>query len=387
MRFTDLKICKRKLLTKSPFIAALLFKLECEIDNSEQNPTACTDGKKILFNENFLDSLSIEQGTTLLAHETMHVSLAHHLRMTNKNPDNWNIATDHAINLLLSKMGFKPLYGWLCDYQYVNLSAEQIYNKLPQNPSEQDKQSSQMGQFKEPDDMTDQEKNEAKQNAKEELQRAVDVQKKAQNAIANANIPDSEKENQLNEMGKALSQFEDVIKEFNQSQTDWREILQSFLNSFSYNDYNYSVANRHNSTEFYMPGLYQNEPGNITVALDVSGSTYRIAKDITNEVFNAMQILNEGDDVELNVIYCSDYIHADETITTPEQIRLIHGGGTSFKPVMDIMPNKNTEALIYITDGYCWEFGECPPQPVIWLLTENNIRFNPPFGEIAYIGK
>lgn len=385
MKFTDIKLAKRILLNKSPFIACLIFKLEMKVDNSEQNPTACTDGKSILFNENFLDTLNLEELVTLLAHEVLHVSLCHHLRMDGKDRDRWNIATDHAINLLLLKMGFTALKNWLCDPKYRNMSAEQIYLTLPEKPSEEEKKAAETGQFKQPENMTSEEKAEAKDNAKAELQRAIDTQKKAEKSIQTSNIPQSQKEIQLDEMGKSIKSFEEAIKEFNQSQTDWREILQQFISSHSYNDYSYSVPNRYNSTDFFQPGLYQSEPGNITLALDVSGSTAKIAKKIANEAFSALQIIHEAEEPVMNVIYCSDHIHYDETISSQDELRFVKGGGTRFSPVMERMRDKDTQALIYVTDGLCWDFGEEPSQPVLWAIIGTNTRFKPPFGEIIYI--
>jgi predicted metal-dependent peptidase len=386
MKFEDLKLAKRILLSRSPFIASLIFRLKLEVDNSPDNPTACTNGESIRFNTDFLETLNLEQTITLLAHETLHVSLCHHLRMVGKTLDRWRIATDHSINLLLRKMGFTPLKDWLCDPQYENMSAEQIYLLLPDESNPDDVKRSKVGAFKSPPNMTNEDKAQAKQRARVDLQRAIDTQKQIERSIKNSpHVPERDKKQQLAEMGKTLSNFEDIIKEFTQTQTPWREILQQFISSFSYNDYSYSQPNRYNVSEFYMPGLYQGEPGNITLALDVSGSTATIAHRIANEIFSALTVLHEGEDPQLNIIYCSNYIHEDVIISHPDEIKTIIGGGTSFNPVMKRMQDKTSQGLIYITDGLCHDFGEAPPQPVLWAIVGNHVRFNPPFGEVIYI--
>ena len=43
----------------------------------------------------------------------------------------WNVACDHAINPMLLDSGFILPEGGLCDYQYKGMSAEQIYELLP----------------------------------------------------------------------------------------------------------------------------------------------------------------------------------------------------------------------------------------------------------------
>jgi predicted metal-dependent peptidase len=195
--------------------------------------------------------------------------------------------------------------------------------------------------------MTNEDKAQAKQRARVDLQRAIDTQKQIERSIKNSpHVPERDKKQQLAEMGKTLSNFEDIIKEFTQTQTPWREILQQFISSFSYNDYSYSQPNRYNVSEFYMPGLYQGEPGNITLALDVSGSTATIAHRIANEIFSALTVLHEGEDPQLNIIYCSNYIHEDVIISHPDEIKTIIGGGTSFNPVMKRMQDKTSQGLI-----------------------------------------
>jgi predicted metal-dependent peptidase len=43
------------------------------------------------------------------------------------------------------------------------------------------------------------------------------------------------------------------------------------------------------------------------------------------------------------------------------------------------------KAVVMVTDGYCSDFGEAPECPVLWVLTQQNRGFVPPFGELACV--
>jgi len=62
------------------------------------------------------------------------------------------------------------------------------------------------------------------------------------------------------------------------------------------------------------------------------------------------------------------------------------GGGTSFRPVFDYINDNdlNPKALIYFTDGKCYETLTEPDYPVIWAIYDNK-AFVPQFGEMIII--
>ncbi|WP_312929039.1 DUF2201 family putative metallopeptidase, partial [Pseudescherichia sp.] len=80
--------------------------------------------------------ISKEMRVTLLAHEAWHVGLMHPLRRGNRDPEKWNAACDFAINIMLKDLGyhFDANLG-LLDEQYRGMSAETIYDKLPDGPA------------------------------------------------------------------------------------------------------------------------------------------------------------------------------------------------------------------------------------------------------------
>lgn len=88
------------------FYIRLLLILDPVVDR--EVPTAATDGKVIMFNPKFWDSLSPSEQYAVCAHEALHVAFEHPLQMVNAKLDHvdWNIATDLAINFILKECGF-----------------------------------------------------------------------------------------------------------------------------------------------------------------------------------------------------------------------------------------------------------------------------------------
>ena len=99
------------LILHHPFIATPLLRLKLLPDPREA--TAAVDGRSIFYNEDFVTGLTPEETIFLLAHEVLHVALAHHLRRGDRNPKGWNAAADYVINLMLQDAGFAVIKGGL----------------------------------------------------------------------------------------------------------------------------------------------------------------------------------------------------------------------------------------------------------------------------------
>jgi predicted metal-dependent peptidase len=63
----------------------------------------------------------------VLAHEAMHCALGHFARRNQRTRRRWDVAADHAANLLLESEGLKPPPGALANPDFRGLSAEEIY--------------------------------------------------------------------------------------------------------------------------------------------------------------------------------------------------------------------------------------------------------------------
>jgi hypothetical protein len=120
------------LLLNQPFFGSLGLRLKL---SPGPVPTMATDGRRILYNPLFIESLNPAELEGTLAHEVMHVALAHHCRREEREPKTWNEAADYAVNPILVGNGFTLPAGALVDPSFDNLSAEEIYARLIQRPS------------------------------------------------------------------------------------------------------------------------------------------------------------------------------------------------------------------------------------------------------------
>jgi len=78
------------------FFASLALRLQVVEDASAE--TMFTDGKVLAYNPLFVDKLSLAEIKGVLAHEVMHIALAHHVRRGSRDKVKWNMACDYAIN-------------------------------------------------------------------------------------------------------------------------------------------------------------------------------------------------------------------------------------------------------------------------------------------------
>jgi len=109
-----------------------------KVRESVQVPTACTNGKHMTYNPEWIGKLPSNVVKAIVLHELAHVLFGHQLRRGDRDPKLWNIAADLEIN------GY--LVQWYCDLNaYMELREDGIaqgifpeygrYKNLPSNRS------------------------------------------------------------------------------------------------------------------------------------------------------------------------------------------------------------------------------------------------------------
>ena len=92
-----LQSARLSLLSKQPFYALLLMNMKFALDVSCE--TAYTDGTRIAFNPDFINSLSDSELEFVLMHEILHVVLGHPFRVqADYDLDVYDIACDIVVN-------------------------------------------------------------------------------------------------------------------------------------------------------------------------------------------------------------------------------------------------------------------------------------------------
>ncbi len=130
----DVEKIKRKTLLKYPFFGSLV--AGCRIIQTEKMTTACTDGKNIFVNPNFMETLDEAGQEFVLAHEILHIASDHIRRSDGKVKKLWNIATDAVINQMLRRDGGIIPAGGVDMPEALNKKAETIYDKLVKEAEE-----------------------------------------------------------------------------------------------------------------------------------------------------------------------------------------------------------------------------------------------------------
>lgn len=138
----NLEEIKGKMLVKYPFFGSIISNVT--FNETKGIDTAATNGEEIVYNEDFMNTLSINDQIFVLAHETMHIAFNHIKRGDNKNHEIWNIATDAVINAFLKKDGFDVKEDFVYYEDAINYNAEQYYEKLMKE--QEDNKNNQNGQ-------------------------------------------------------------------------------------------------------------------------------------------------------------------------------------------------------------------------------------------------
>lgn len=397
---SKLSKAKARLLMDHPFFATLLLRTPVEL--TDRVPLAATDGEKIYFNPQFLEKCTVDDTMAVLAHEVGHDSLMHSLRLGLRNHDLWNMAGDHAINLMLEDQGFKcpPSVpgGWLADRKYKGWSADRIYDDLRREMQPPPPQS---GQGKPGDgDGDDSDGSGTPQPgqgtgkpgkgkpgrdwlhgdvlpspAKGAAEQAQAEQRAKQRVAAAANM--------ARMAGKLNGELARMVGEFLDSKVHWTDVLRDYMLKVVKARDSWQKRNRRYKS-VYLPTRHEKKMGPIIFIPDTSGSMW-------------------GDDMEK---ICSEMAHCAAQ-TKPEHIRVVWadtkvageqvfeaadfeykklvpkgGGGTDMRVPLKYVEKYDPQVVVLMTDGYTpWPSGETPFPLIVICTTDQKC----PIGQVIRV--
>lgn len=333
--------------------------------------TAATDGKRLLYNPDFINGLSRDQLVGLLAHEVLHCSNAHQARRDARDSKLWNVACDLAINSLLLEANFTlPDDGCIAGKgpfaKYPpGLASEDYYSRLQKDQYDASGDGDDPGGCGGVMDCEGQTPSEAEADWQTATLQA------AQAAKQRGTLPG------------ALDRLVDTIAN---PAVPWRDVLREFVRAYARNDYNWSAPNRRFIHQgIIMPSLRSEELGDILLAVDTSGS---VDHDLLSRFANEMQGILDAYDCSLTILYCDcsiQHVQRWQSTDGPLVIEAKGGGGTSHRPVWEWTRAEGYEpvACVCLTDMFT-DFGEDPGYPVLWAATGKGYGA-PPFGRIVSI--
>ena len=402
-----LLLSRMRILCNHGFFGLLLMHMIYSVD--EEVETACTDGVRITFGVDFLDQLSDSELDFVMMHEVMHVVLQHCLRGDDKDAENFNIACDIVVNsniLLENNMNAASItlsnYGESMHtapdgkegYEYT---AEQVYAMLPQNANKQPKSVSDGGSA-----LGRAKKEQATQGSNhkgrwddhsrwgmyEEDATLRDVWvKRFEDAAEAIAVRDPS-----NTRGLLPLFAKRILEELTKPQTDWRTILNDFIQE-EVVDYSFEPPDRRfDESPFFLPDFNGKEDHVEDILFMIDTSASMSDKMITAAYSEIKGAIDQFDGKLKGWLGFFDAaIIEPKPFENEEEFRIIRpagGGGTDFQIIFEYVHQhmeKPPASIIILTDGYA----PFPQEkltmgiPVLWLL--NNEKVDPPWGKVARI--
>ncbi len=411
---TKLGAARTRLILEQPFIGALVMHLPLVAASAAWCETTATDARAIYFNPDYIAGLTLAQTQFVLAHEAMHCALGHFARRSHRTRKRWDVACDHAVNLLLVGEGLKPPPGALANPDFRGLSAEEIYPLIPPDTPERtldrhlfddrmvddgrgpgharyafrpEQLDVAKGMIRLPDNEAEQSSDpfgdagverrrsitrgvlpEGAQVAREELVR------RWQSRMVSA-------AQQTRLAGRLNDSWLRRIAGLIEPQLPWRFLLARYLMGVARDDYSFQRPSRRDG-DALLPRLAGGEV-NLYVALDVSGS---IRNEELAQFTNELDALKGQIRARVTVHGCDERLVPEgpwtfqpwEPIGLPPAIA--GGGGTSFLPVFEwiVASRHRPDLLLYFTDAEGEFPRRAPDFPVIWLVKGNG---KVPWGE------
>jgi predicted metal-dependent peptidase len=378
-------------------------------------PTMGTNYTQLLYNRDFLDSLTLEEVGGVVLHEIAHCLLLHPTELTrvqaeSKDPELWEIALEIVANAtvidLFQSAGngagmfklpgqpYSPLKGGEppCELSYFydpvghTHTALEIYHllekKLPacRRPGTGSVAGTgQKGQLSE--------KTHGSQTSTGDIILSGDIlpagRTESQDA-AEVTIAVLQKLSSLTKGNLPLG-LDRLLRRLTEGKVPWERILHSWVGAVvsGSDDFRWEKPNhRHPLAEkIIMPGPVDNQIEDIIVAVDTSGSVSdRQLNRFASEIAKLSQYVGE-----ITVITTDAEVHEKVKMSSVsdllKKLKFKGGGGTDFRPVFEAV--KNCLGMIFFSDGCATYPDSKPKYPVLWVLTKEHST--PPFGKVAFI--
>lgn len=367
-----------RVITKFPFFAPGILKLKLAEDKTEKIPTICTNGRDLRVNTDFFKTLKAKEQNFAILHEWAHIMFFHVTRKGSRDHKKWNIACDFEANTWLKTIpGIEMIQGALFEKQFEKLSAEQIYDRLPDDPESLEQLAKR--QFGDVEPFPGTETPSGQPNTPEIVEAEANIKQEIQAGIQMAKL-----------FGKLPDSVARILGAMAEPKVDWKSEIIAFIQQTAKEDYTFKRPNRRFiGSGFTLPTLHSEQLGILVFSGDTSGSvSEKEIKEYTADMIYAFNTLNFK---ELLVIWCDSEIPRKgiQSFQKGDDINLkpVGGGGTDFRPPFKYVEKLDEEiaGMIYLTDGYCSRFASEPDYPVLWLIYGGNKDFTPPYGRVINI--
>ena len=349
------------------FFAALLMKqiFVC----SDAIDTAGVNGTHLIYNPEFIMTLTPAETIGILVHEMMHLTNKHHLRRLDRDRKIWNWAADLAINPLILAAGYTMpadlLFPGFAPFEFfpLNLSAEGYYALIVKEQDAgkdfKDADKKQLGDVSEPSE-----------NMTQAELAAADLETTAQVCSAKA---------AAGRRGTMSGGVDETTKLATKPIVSWKAQLREYMTANAKNRIDWNRPNRrHAHRGFYLPTRSGKELGHVVCLVDTSGSVRDAIPQFLAEI---QDIGQQAEKITIMLHNCDCYAQTEWTPADgPMIIPQIKRGGTDHIPsfgIIDAMPDEPT-LVVCLTDLES-TFPTQPNYPVLWVSI--NARYPHPWGD------
>lgn len=392
-----------------------------KVSISDTHPTACTNGRDVVYGRAFVDSLDDKQLAFVVVHEAMHKAYRHLTVWKNiakENPQLANAAMDYVINLqivdtdpsgrvvTMPRNAEGKLLG-LLDEKYRDMDTKQVYQLLkkqmdeggdgdgdgdgsgqPDNPS-----GSRSGQGQPQNNNGDGDSNGFDEH---DWDGASDLSADEEEALSQE-IDSALREGAIL-AGKMKGKVHRGIDELLHPKVDWKEALRDFVktNTRGGDQSTWRRPNRrYLGVDIVMPSAQTQKAELFVLGVDTSGSIG--GSMLTQFMSEINSICEEVAPETVELLYWDSHVASRETYRGAEVENLVNttkprgGGGTTPECVPIYLEAERIapQCVVMLTDGEFygdgWHEWSRISAPVLWCVVGNK-NFVPKYGQSVYVG-
>lgn len=355
------------LIRTNNFYAQLVLTMDKKLDKSVKiAAVGVTDRLQLYVNPDYFNGLTLDERTAILMHECEHVFKNHigrGIAINKKFNRDLNIAADRAVNqyinqthgnshikitdMLSQKLNgqdVKPITKKNFDEHFKvdsldGLSMEDYYRIVKENKPKGG------GDLGEMDDHSKWDQGETNPEIVKEIIRNA-VNKAAEKTVGN--IP---------------GDVQLAINDLNKSVVNWKQVLQRFVAKCVQMNVDSSRKRRSRRYGIIHPGQIKDPILRLGVAFDSSGS---VDEPYLKQFFSEIKKISSLG-IEIFLVEADCKVQNAEEYNPKKPIVVRGRGGTAFQPAIDKLMEVECDAIVYFTDGECFEEVKCK-KPLLWAL-------------------
>ena len=409
---------KYKMLKQHPFYGQVLIKLDNARENSSIS-TAATNGKCLIYNRDFIDSLDEGEKNFVWMHELYHIILMHASRRGNRDPYLWNICADVLVNYLLKVasdtftregISFKMPKSAVFMQGVDKISTELLYERWLESYKEQKSQfhsdlssalesgpSSGSGDGK----SQETESNSTSINAsytfefddnKITVPAAIDIDllpDESSNEKLSDDVKKMLREARISSRGLGGSTpIEEMVEKLVGTKIKWQNYLKRFLTAALSDDTSYSSPERkYLWRKQIFPGPFMEDRAldRVLFAIDESGS---VGKDLMADFIYQVDTICKDYDIPADVLFWDTKVTSRQQVESNKvyDLKVTGTGGTDVDCVFQYIKDNKIDVfcLIVLTDGYCGvpHTKQYKNKTIFVTLDDSNISDLEPYGKV-----